>query len=420
MFKSNDIWVGDGHTFKARVQSPIHGNAFRPEVTFIIDWVSRKITGWSVALSENVVAVCDAFRHAQITTRARPLIYYSDNGSGQTAKHIDHPMTGTLGRQGIAHETGIPGSPQGRGILEGMWDITLIALAASYPTFVGKQADRDTVRRVGVELEKAKRKGEASRLLPTFGQFLADLQKCVNDYNQRHSHSELGGMTPDVAYAKHLDPDSTAMGVSDEELRALWMPEEVRTVRRGLIQLFGNEYACPDMVRKLPENAKVRVRFDVHNADTVRILELASGKFLGLGVWDGHRRAAFPVPYVENLRDQRQAGIHRRAQNEMDRADDERKITLDSTGGQVLPFGNVPAYREESLIAVNPDAPLTPKAAELRDFASVFMSRSAEEEAAEKALQAQEALDAADLLARMDAEMRRMQQEEEEQRQAAM
>ena len=37
MFKANDIWVGDGHTFKARVQSPIHGQAFRPEVTVIID-----------------------------------------------------------------------------------------------------------------------------------------------------------------------------------------------------------------------------------------------------------------------------------------------------------------------------------------------------------------------------------------------
>ena len=277
MFKSNDIWVGDGHTFKARVQSPIHGNAFRPEVTFLIDWRSRNLVGWSVALSENVVAVSDAFRHAQITTRARPLIYYSDNGSGQTGKHIDHPITGTLGRQGIAHETGIPGSPQGRGIIERVWASTLIPLAATYPTFLGKQGDKETIRKVGVELEKARKKGEVSRLLPSWGQFVDDLKKCVDDYNQKHSHSGVGGMTPDEAYAKYMDPDSTAMYVGDAEINALWMPEEVRSYKRGLVQLFGNEYSCPQLMGVLKEGAKVRVRFDMHDADTVRLLDHDSG-----------------------------------------------------------------------------------------------------------------------------------------------
>ena len=320
MFSSNDIWVGDGHTFKARVQSPIHGNAFRPEVTFIIDWRSRKLVGWSVALSENVVAVSDAFRHAQLQTRARPLIYYSDNGSGQTGKMIDHPMTGTLGRQGIAHETGIPGSPQGRGIIERVWATTLIPLAATYPTFLGKQADKETIRKVGVELEKARRKNENSRLLPSWGQFVADLQKCVSDYNTLHSHSGVKGMTPDAAYAKFMDPNSTALYVSDAEINCLWMPEEVRSYSRGLIQLFNNEYSCPQLMDVLPEGAKVRVRFDVHNADTVRVLDLHTGKFLALAVWDGHRRAAFPVTFVDDLRAKRAMGIKRRAQVEIDRA----------------------------------------------------------------------------------------------------
>ena len=350
MFKSNDIWVGDGHTFKARVQSPIHGNAFRPEVTFLIDWRSRKLVGWSVALSENVAAVSDAFRHAQITTRARPLIYYSDNGSGQTGKHIDHPITGTLGRQGIAHETGIPGSPQGRGIIERVWASTLIPLAATYPTFLGKQADKETIRKVGVELEKTRKKGEVSRLLPSWNQFVDDLKKCVDDYNQHHSHSGVGGMTPDEAYAKYMDPDSTAMYVGDSEINALWMPEEVRSYRRGLVQLFGNEYSCPQLMNVLKEDAKVRVRFDMHNAETVRLLDMETGKFLALGIWDGHRRAAFPVAFVDRLAEKRAQGIKRRAQGEIDRADDELMVTYDGNGAQVLPFGEIPVYREESLI----------------------------------------------------------------------
>lgn len=432
MFKSNDLWVGDGHTFKARVQSPIHGQAFRPEVTFILDWRSRKIVGWSVALSENVVAVSDAFRHAQIVTRARPLIYYSDNGSGQTGKLIDHPMTGTLGRQGIAHETGIPGSPQGRGIIERVWATTLIALAATYPTFVGKQGDKETIRKVGVELEKARRKGETSRLLPPWQTFVADLIGCVDRYNQTHSHSGLDGMTPDAAYAEFMDPNSLLSSVSDAEIHGLWMPEEVRTYSRGLIQLFNNEYSCPQLMGVLPEGARVRVRFDIHNADTVRILELASGKFLGLGVWDGHRRAAFAVNYVETLAIGRNQGIKRRAQSEIDRADAEMMLTLDGNGGKVLPFAVQP-YREESLITPAPDAKdkagLTLKASaptgpreETPDEARMRWIAEEVEKAAEAEAELQAQDDGHDRLFLMmraeQDELERQSQEESERRQA--
>jgi putative transposase len=143
MFKSNDIWVGDGHSFKAKVAHPIHGQPYTPEITVMIDWVSRKIVGWSIALSESTVAVSDAFRHAQLQTRARPLVYYSDNGSGQTGKMIDHPIAGTLARQGIAHETGIPGNPQARGIIERLWQVTLIPLARTYATCTWRGADEN-------------------------------------------------------------------------------------------------------------------------------------------------------------------------------------------------------------------------------------------------------------------------------------
>lgn len=132
MFKSNDIWVGDGHSFKAKVKHPIHGNAFTPEVTFVVDWRSRRVVGYSVDLAESTIAVSAALRDAQLRTRARPLIYYRDNGSGQTGKLIDCPDHGTLARQGIAGETGIPGHPQGRGVIERIWPTVLIPLAATY------------------------------------------------------------------------------------------------------------------------------------------------------------------------------------------------------------------------------------------------------------------------------------------------
>lgn len=321
MFKANDIWVGDGHSFKAKVQSPLHGNAFIPEVTVILDWVSRKVVGWSVALSESTIAVSDAFRDAQRRTRARPLIYYSDNGSGQTGKHIDHEITGSLARQGISHETGRPGNPQGRGVIEKLWHATAIRLAATYPTFTGKKADKETVRKIGNELARAQRAGEASPLLPPFDQFLADLETVFGEYNGTHAHRSLGGRAPDDEYRDKLDPDSLGV-VSDDELACLWMPEEIRTPIRGLIQLFKNTYFLPSLVDDLAEGEQVRVRFDIHDASTVRVLRL-NGTALGVAEWDGHKRAAFPVPYVEQKREERASGIKGRAQDNIDRADAE-------------------------------------------------------------------------------------------------
>ncbi len=90
---SNEVWVGDGHTFKAKVRHPIHGQAFAPEVTLIIDAASRFIVGWAFSLSENQIAVSEALGKG-MQKHGKPLIYYSDNGSGQTAKTIDWPFPG--------------------------------------------------------------------------------------------------------------------------------------------------------------------------------------------------------------------------------------------------------------------------------------------------------------------------------------
>lgn len=329
MFHSNDIWVGDGHGFKARIQSPLHGQAFQPEVTIILDWVSRRVQGWSVALSESTIAVSAAFRDAQIRTRARPLIYYSDNGSGQTGKSIDHPIFGSLARQGVGHETGIPGNPQGRGVIERLWQSTTIPLAKTYPTVLTKDADRDTVRRVTQLLAKSQRAGQMNQILPTFAQFIADLDAMILEYNGSHKHRELGGMTPDEAYEAHLDPGSIVYGVTDAELRDLWMPEEERTPSRGIVRLFGNEYALNSLVDDIEEGEKVRVRYDIHDAGQVGIYR-SNGSYLGQAIWDGNKVAAFPIPYVEQKRYERAQGIKQRAQSEIDRADAELQNAIEA------------------------------------------------------------------------------------------
>ncbi len=365
MFKANDLWVGDGHSFKAKIQHPIHGQPFIPEVTVIIDWVSRKIVGWSVDLAESTIAVSAAFRHAQSQTRARPLVYYSDNGGGQIGKLIDCKVHGTLARQGIAHETGIPGNPQARGIIERLWQTTTIPLARTYPTCIWKGGDKEVTRKMLVALNK--KDGSSERLLPSFNQFIADLDACLNDYNQKHEHRELGGRTPDQEYQLKLDPDSVDIGITDQELSAQWMPEVPRTPQRGIVSLFGNEYANKDLVHLLAEGEKVRVRFDIHNADRVWLYRI-DGRYIGTADWDAHKRAAFPVPYMQQKREERAEGKIKHGERIIDEAHAELGHMVE---GEVLHSVDLPAIeREAELVAV--ELPSAAKPEELGSYAETM------------------------------------------------
>ena len=337
-FKANDIWVGDGHSFKAKVQHPIHGQPFTPEVTVILDWVSRKAVGWSVSLSESTVAVSDAFRHAQTVTRARPLVYYSDNGSGQTGKKIDAPITGTLVRQGIAHHTGIPGNPQGRGVIERFWQSALIPLARSYATCTWRGADDNQTTKV---IKLLARKDGGGIAIPSFRQLLDDIERVLSDYNLHHQHSELakagGDGTPEGTYQARLDRDSIVFGPTDSEIATLWMPEVIRTPSRGVVQLFGNAYSRRDLVGLLAEGAKVRVRYDLHDARKVWLLDL-DGRLIGEAAWNGHAKAAFPVPEIDRLRAIRAAGKVRRGEEIIAEAQAELGEVFEAAGIEPAPI----------------------------------------------------------------------------------
>jgi putative transposase len=337
---SNHVWIGDGHTFKARVRHPVTGKPFQPEVTFIIDGASRRIVGWSISLSESTIAVCAAFKHAQQVTRAAPAIYYSDNGAGQTSKKIDAPITGHMARQGIEHRTGIPGNPQGRGIIERVWPTVLIPLAQKYDaTCVWRGADKNHVARI---TQKLNRKDEGGVKVPTWPQFRDDVAEAVRAYNAEHRHRGIGGMTPDEAYAARLDPRAIVFDEGDPELDSLWMPEVIRRPERGAIRLFGNVYFRRDLVERLTEGEEVIVRYDIHDARTVWLSRM-DGTYLGAADFEGNKQNAFPVADIERNLAARARGRIRLAEGKIADALDEARPLLEMrpAAAPVLSFGNV-------------------------------------------------------------------------------
>nr|WP_279031999.1 Mu transposase C-terminal domain-containing protein [Snodgrassella alvi] len=325
----NDVWIGDGHSFKAKIAHPDHGRPFKPEVTMIVD-CCRMIVGFSVSLAESTIAVADALRIG-IKNFGLPLMYYSDNGGGQTGKMIDHEVTGYCARLGVHHETGMPGNPQGRGIIEGLWDSTLIALAKEYDTYTGRGVDSSTKNLMYRKLESAfnaENKGkeltaEQKRYkskLPSWKQFIADVARCIDEYNNRPHRSlpkKNDGIhfTPAEYRQIRLEADKVEIErLTDSELDTLFMPEEVRITKRGLISLMDNSYFHIDLANYHGE--QVRVAYDLHDYEHV-IVRTMEGKFICKAVFEGNKRDAMPKPLIEQLKEKRVKHKVQRKENQI-------------------------------------------------------------------------------------------------------
>lgn len=339
----NDVWVGDGHGMKCKVINPDTGLPQQMEVTLMLDCASRRAMGWSVSLSENVLAVSDALRHG-VSRNPLPLIYYSDNGAGETGKVLDAPLTGILPRLGIHHETGIPGNPQGRGLIERAWQTITIPLARKYATFQGSTVDRDTLRLVNRDINRAltvaKNAPEGVTVaiphVPSFEEFIADLDAAIAEYNDS-PHSSLpkrGGLhlTPNEFYQAHISPD--ALPLSAIELQDLFRPTFIRMAKRGEVRLWNNIYFSRELMDV--DGQEVQVGVDIHDPANVIIRNL-EGRFVCVAEINGNSRAAFPVSMVEKLREDRVKGQVKRAQDKIDAANATLRPALVMAEGEVLP-----------------------------------------------------------------------------------
>lgn len=357
----NDVWVGDGHAMKLKVQHPDHGRPFIPEVTLIMDTACRFIVGWSASLAENVLAVADALRNG-VERYGIPAIYYSDNGGGEKNWMMDAEITGMLPRLGINHQTGIPGNPQGRGIIERVHKTILYRVARQFETFHGTGADRDTVRQVStavISLDKAKRKGATALTpkqkwavgkLPTWNQFLDAVQAGVDWYNNEHVHREIG-MTPAAKRRQLLakmNKDDLVF-ITPAESRDLFRPSVLRTAQRGWLQLFNNDYFSTKLLDV--DGQQVQVAFDIHDPSQV-IVRKQDGSFVCYAELDGNKRDAFPVAFVEKSRKER---TNRRLKNAMEKVDEINAesnpvITIEHQEAQWEFLATKPKVKEKEVI----------------------------------------------------------------------
>lgn len=345
VLKNNDVWVGDGHSLKMKVAHPDHGNPFTPELTLIMDSASRYIVGWSLAYSENTFAVADALRHG-MTQHGIPAIYYSDNGGGQKNHVLDNDLMGVFTRLGVHHETGIPGSPQGRGIIERVMKTLAHPIARQFATYHGPNADPDTVRRVSTataSLAKAQSEGRqqltvkqnwAKGKLPSWNQLLDAVEDSIKEYNESHIHSEIG-MTPAQKRQQIFDRMTAEefFPLTEIEARELFRPAFKRTVERAWLRLFNNYYWHKDL--EALDGAEVMLLVDQHDPSTVIVKDLA-GNWICDAVLNGNQQAAFGESLVERSKRGRAEAKLKRLRNEAEKAIAELRPAIEAQAHQSL------------------------------------------------------------------------------------
>ncbi|MDN5665106.1 MAG: Mu transposase C-terminal domain-containing protein [Psychrobacter sp.] len=322
--RANDMWVGDGHSLKMKARHPQDGSPTTPELTIIMDATSRMIVGWSLAYSESQIAVGDALRHG-MQNHGIPAIYYSDNGGGQKNKTFDTDVTGVFARLGVHHATGIPGNPQGRGIIERQMKEVPKRVAQAFATYTGKDADPETVRKMLSDMgaltdavakhkssdELTPKQKRAERMLPSWHELMAEIKAQVEDYNFNRIHSVIG-TTPAKKREQLLMKmdEGDFIPLSAEAARDLFRPSFERTVDRGQVRWDNDFYADPEL--EFHAGKKVMVFIDQHDPSSVIVRDL-DGRWICEAKLDAFAQPAFPKSFVEKKREKSvQAQIKRK------------------------------------------------------------------------------------------------------------
>lgn len=306
----NDVWVADGHTFDAEVINPLTGQAFRPEVTLIIDWATRRIVGFAINLAESTLATLDALRDA-VSRAGMFNLFYVDNGSGFDNASV-YEVIDRLGGT-VTHS--LPYNSQARGVIERAHQSTLVRLAKELPSYIGADMDPEAAGRAHKLSRRDIAQGLKPAQLPDFQAFFDRLNEALNAYNHRPHRGlpkirdlesgKLRHQSPMEAWRSAEAEGFEALTASADTIASLMRPQETRKTHRGEVRYAGGIYFL-DALRDF-HGEEIKVAWDYRDASSVGIYTL-EGEWIGDAVIDGNATDAMPQTMIQRAADKRERG----------------------------------------------------------------------------------------------------------------
>lgn len=377
------VYTADGKTFDAEVADPVSRRPMRPEITSVLDVATRKCVGYAVSRKENVIAVTEALRRS-CSDHGICAIFYTDRGAGYKNKTFDADVGGLMGRLGITKMHALPYNSQAKGIIErfnAVWN----SLAKSFPTYIGKDMDKEAKKAVHKETRGEIREFGVARRLPSWEEFVAAVEKTIADYNDRpHSglprfeDPETGKrrhMTPNEAWAAHVANGFEPVTIDPAEADDLFRPYEIRTAKRSQVQWNTNFYFHEALERYHDE--QVMVGYDLHQADRVWVREFDPesgnpGKLICVAIFMGNAERYIPLTAERKaVEDRNKAAIkrlddHRRAKE----AELDAPWLIDHQPDTVADFIDLPPVAPEPVALAIDNTPAGPVAPRRQVFAS--------------------------------------------------
>lgn len=362
------IYTADGKTFDAEIADPVTKRAIRPEITTVLDVVTRKIVGISLARSENQRAVAEALRNSCCGSGI-PAVFYVDRGPGYRNKAMDADVGGLMGRLGITKMHAAPYGSQAKGRIERpnatVWD----TLAKRLPTYIGKDRDKEAGDKVHKITRKQLKEFGESRLLPSWEDFVRLCEAMVAEYNDKPHRGLPKFQDPDTGKSRHMSPNECwaahvsngfeAIDVDPAEADDLFRPYEIRTARRAQVQWNGNFYFDQDLEAYHEE--KVMVGYDYHQADKVWVREFDAesgqpGRLICVARFGGNSERYIPISYEQKSIEDRAKGRLRRLDDRRIEAEAERDglLQIEAQRGEVADFIDLSPIQPEAVEAFAP------------------------------------------------------------------
>lgn len=315
-----DVYTADGHKFDAEVLNPRTGKPYRPETTTVIDVATRRILGISIGEAESTIGVMDALRDA-VQRGGMFAIFYVDNGSGfanDTVREVVDRLGGTM-----THA--LPYNSQARGLIERAHQTVWVNAAKKLPSYIGADMDKHAGTKVHRLSRKQLRETGSTRLIPTFGEFMAGVEFEIETYNQKPHRGLPKVRDPHTGKLRHQSPNEAwdaALGEGWQPLLApvdlvndLFRPQVIRKTVRGEIAWAGQRYFMSDL-REL-HGEEVRIAYDVRDASRIWVRTL-EGELLGEALIDGNASDYMPKPLIEQAYEKREQGQMARALDKLE------------------------------------------------------------------------------------------------------
>lgn len=352
------VYTADGHTFRAKIEHPFHGQPFQPEITFTMDVFTRYIVGWSVGLAENSIGVLEALSHAIIERdddrhSALPLIFYTDNGKGFKNEMFSSTAIGFFDRWGITQKTSLPYNSQARGIIE-RFNRNVRQWAKKLVSYSGAELDKEAKRYIDRERIKAAKNKAKSRFDVTWDEFRAFIQEQIDTYNNSPQSGLKRVRDPETRKYRHQSPAEVwnewlseggkTLTIAVSEASDLLRPYDRRRVARCEVRILNNVYFSHDL--EAYHGQEVLVGYDIHDANRVWVRDFEM-RLLAVAELDANARPYFDGDTLRTAQSKQDQVLAARTKGRLGRIEEKRQEIIAEAKGPALEIEYQPAVPME-------------------------------------------------------------------------